>query len=89
MTNYVVEFIQRGSDRLDPADAGTAFCGGTTVIFDHRGEALYAIEKSVVSPTRLQRWRDYDQQIAARSALRTFCPDQRDPMSFAMIHRGC
>jgi hypothetical protein len=88
--DYVVEYLQKRPEKFDSDDAnGFEFRGGTTVIFDHSGEVRYAIEKSVASASRLERRRAFDRAVGERDARRTFRPDERQPMNFALIHRGC
>ena len=91
VVDYVTELIQKrrvklGSGRHAPE---IDLRGGTTVIFDRHGNVRYAIEKNVMSKRRIERRREFEDAMAERSALRTFMPDEREPLNFAMIHRGC
>jgi hypothetical protein len=91
--DYVVEFIQTRREYLNPPGGQPfKFRGGTTVIFKQVdqdvGEVRYAVEKSVTSRSRLKWRRAFDAELGERLALRTFLPDRREPMNFAVIHRG-
>ncbi len=65
------------------------FRGGSTVIFDHRGNVQFIITKSVNNPLRLKRRRRFDDEAASRSAQAHFLPnDWRQAFHFAALHRG-
>ncbi len=88
----VVEFLQRRVIHLDPTNPTSPtfkFRGGSTVIFDHRGDVRYVIEKRLSSEGRLAGQRDFLHRLNAESPL--FAYDGRRQLEmpeFAAIHRG-
>ncbi|HEX5379186.1 MAG TPA: hypothetical protein VFW47_11460 [Phenylobacterium sp.] len=91
--DYVVEFIQSRDEPYDPAapapSATFKHRGGATVIFGRDGAVRYSITKRLDSADRLERRRAFEDELGQRSALSTFLPDDRAPMNFSVIHRGC
>jgi hypothetical protein len=93
LVEFVVEFLQQREERLDPNDLaspGFVFRGGSTVIFNHRGEVRFVIDKRLASDERL-RQRDYLSSLSEHAAASAFTT--RMPLSialnFAALHRGC
>ncbi|HEY1629805.1 MAG TPA: hypothetical protein VGF56_00720 [Rhizomicrobium sp.] len=89
--DFVVQYLQQRQVAIDPANpkSGTMlFRGGSTVIFNHRGEVRYVIVKSVGSKTRLARQRAYLDEQAEMSAVALYAPDADKSLSFSAIHRG-
>jgi hypothetical protein len=90
--DFVVEFLQQRDEPLDPDLPGSPaikYFGGTTVIFDARGEVRYAIEKSITNRKRLDRQRDFRLEQWHASAAGPYLeakPDGR--INFRMVHRG-
>lgn len=92
VVDFVVEFMQKREEHLDPDDRKSptfTFRGGSTVIFNHRGEVRYVIQKRVDNDRRLAEQRDYMGQLGQMSALAVFKPDEIEPLNFAAVHRGC
>jgi hypothetical protein len=92
VVDFVVEFLQKKMERLDPKDPKSPqveFRGGSTVIFNRAGEVRYSIEKSIGNPSRLEAQREFHLQtgyaMPAAAYQDTFAVPAR---SFAAIHRG-
>jgi len=92
VVNFVVEFLQKKDERLDPPHPQSPvfdFRGGSTVIFDDRGNVRYAIAKRIDDRRRLDLQREFllescsDLASAPRKGrLRS------EPLNFAALHRG-
>ena len=94
VVDFVVEFLQQRQEKVDPHERDPhattfKFRGGSTVIFDHRGNVRYVIQKRVNSATRLARQRQYQVERSDTSAFATYDPHgEAEPLNFAAIHRG-
>ena len=92
VVDFVVEFLQRSVERLDPDDPKSPwfeFRGGSTVIFDDRGHVRYAIEKRIDNPRRLNAQREFYIQLCHNLPAGPYKDALRgEPLSFAAIHRG-
>jgi hypothetical protein len=92
VVDFVVEFLQRTFERLDPDDPKSPwfeFRGGSTVIFDDRGHVRYAIEKRIDNPRRLNAQREFYLQLCHNLPAGPYKDALRgEPLSFAAIHRG-
>jgi hypothetical protein len=94
LVEFVVEFLQQREERLDPNDLRSpkfVFRGGSTVIFNHRGEVRYVIDKRIANEGRLARQRDYLSSLGERATGSAFTGQTSVPLAlnFAAIHRGC
>ena len=88
--DFVVEFLQTREEKTDPGDPESPtfeFRGGSTVIFDHRGQVRYVIKKRIGSRQRLESQRQFQLERGDASALAIYHPE-RSSQSFAAIHRG-
>ena len=88
--DFVVQYLQERDVPLDPDDPKSpsmTLRGGSTVIFNHRGEVRYAIQKRINSDERLARQRDYRNQQAELSAVALY-DSGRQAMNFSAVHRG-
>lgn len=89
--NLIAQFLQQRKERLDPDDKKSPtfkFRGGSTVIFNHRGEVRYVIQKNINRQERLDEQRDYQSQLSAVSAASIFKPNELCTISFAAMHRA-
>ncbi len=89
--DFVVQFLQQREIPILPNEPGagtTLFRGGSTVIFDHRGEVRYVIHKSIGNRKRIARQRDYLNQQAEMSAVALYEANAAKPLDFAAVHRG-
>jgi hypothetical protein len=88
----VVEFLQQRKEPLfpdDPKSPSFTFRGGSTVIFDHKGQVRYVIQKRLDNATRLARQREYHLRLADGSALSPYLTTPRvEQLDFAAVHRG-
>jgi len=88
--DFVVQYLQHRVVPIYPSDPKSSpmtFRGGSTVIFNHRGEVRYAIQKRINSDERLARQRDYRNQRAELSAVALYDP-AASAMNFSAVHRG-
>jgi hypothetical protein len=90
--DFFVQFLQQRPEKIDPSDPKSPsfiFRGGSTVIFDRRGNVRYVIEKRITNDQRLARQRDYQFQRSEVSAFATYDPHgEPGPSNFAAVHRG-
>jgi hypothetical protein len=90
--DYVVEFLQQREEPLDPASpkGGTfTYRGGTTVLFDQRGNVRYTVRKRIENKRRLAEERDFHRSGGSLSAMAAYVPRPvLAGMNFADIHRG-
>jgi len=88
--DFVVQYLQHRKVPIDPSDSKSSsmiFRGGSTVIFNHRGEVRYAVHKSVASAWRLADQRDYRSQQAGQSAVALY-DEKAATTNFSAVHRG-
>ena len=91
VVDFVVEFLQRRVEKTDPNDPQSRefnYYGGSTVIFNHRGEVRYVIEKSILNQRRLEAQREYRAGFASRSAAAPYQQASEEGANFQMVHRG-
>ncbi len=92
VVDFVVEFLQQREEPLDPDVPGSptfSYRGGSTVIFDDRGEVRYVIEKSITNRGRLRQQQGFHLQRLSQSALAPYQGAQVDQqLNFQLIHRG-
>ncbi len=92
VVDFVVEFLQMKKEPLDPADPQSPemeFRGGSTVIFNRRGEVRYVVEKGIDSQRRLEAQREFLLQIGhGRPAAAYQDQFKIGGLNFAAIHRG-
>ena len=89
MVQFIVEFLQKREQRFDPTDLASAkftHRGGSTVIFDHRGQVQYVIDKPLGSDDRVAQQRAY---LSDSGSAAAFTSPTGSGSSFAAIHRGC
>jgi hypothetical protein len=94
LVEFVVEFLQQREERLDPNDLQSpkfVFRGGSTVIFNHRGDVRFVVDKRIANSDRLTRQREYLLSLGETSAATAFTGHAAAPLAlnFAAIHRGC
>ena len=92
VVDFVVEFLQRRTEPLDPKDSGLPefeYRGGSTVIFNRGGDVRYVVEKSIGNQHRLEAQREFLLQ-SSHSMPAAAYQDQFKirGSNFAAIHRG-
>ncbi|MGD0776518.1 MAG: peptidase M4 [Candidatus Solibacter sp.] len=92
IVDFVVEFLQKKTERLDPNDPKSAefeLRGGSTVIFNRAGEVRYVVEKSIGNQSRLESQREFHLQSGYATPAAAYQDTFKIPAcSFAAIHRG-
>lgn len=92
VVDFVVEFLQKKNERLDPSDPESRlfeFRGGSTVMFDDRGNVRYVIDKRIDNPKRLAAQREFFLDMCHNLASAPYEEQLRvESPSFAAIHRG-
>jgi hypothetical protein len=92
VVDFVVEFLQQKQEPLDPHTPRSpkiSYHGGSTVIFNHRGEVRYAIEKSIRNQSRLARQKSFLLESWGRSAAAPYLPANPSPrINFQLVHSG-
>lgn len=90
--DFFVQFLQQRVEKIDPDDPESStftFRGGSTVIFDERGNVRYVIQKRIMNERRLADQRDYQFRRGELSAFATYDHHgEAEPVNFAAIHRG-
>jgi hypothetical protein len=89
--DFVVQYLQQRKIPIvagDPDAGEIVFRGGSTVIFNHRGEVRYVIQKSINNADRIERQRAYLDGQAEMSAVALYAPHDAQPLNFAAVHRG-
>ncbi len=103
-SGFIAELTQRRDVLIDPKDARggrMSFRGGTTVVFDGRGDVRYAVYKRIGDPTtddknsRLKEQRDYQEQRAANLDAAAYLSGQdlaaklrSASIDFRLVHLG-
>lgn len=92
MVDFVVEFLQKKEEPLDPNTRNSpkiSYHGGSTVIFSHRGEVRYVIEKSIKSQSRLANQKAFLLDTWQQSAAAPYVPANPSPrINFQLLHTG-
>jgi hypothetical protein len=92
VVDFVVEFLQRRTEPLDlndPQSPVFEYRGGSTVIFNRKGEVRYVVEKSIDSQHRLEAQREFLLQSSHSMPAAAYQDQLKiSGMNFAAIHRG-
>jgi hypothetical protein len=92
VVDIVVEFLQLRKEPLDPDTPGgpeITFRGGSTVIFNSRGEVRYVIEKSIGNQSRLELQRGFSLAGAELCDCAPYLmPEIKSQVNFQAVHRG-
>lgn len=90
--DFVVEFLQQREEPLEPELPDSpkfSFRGGSTVIFDDRGEVRYVVEKSIANQSRLRQQREFHLRQFSESAFAPYRAAQVEQrVNFQLIHGG-
>ena len=93
VVDFVVELLQQRDEPVNPSLPNSPlykFRGGSTVIFDHRGNVRYVIEKSIHNRRRQAQQRAFHlAQLQAAPAAAYVSPTTLPPqVNFQLVHRG-
>ncbi len=89
--DFVVEFLQQRTAMLDPKTPGSptfSFRGGSTVIFDERGNVRYVIQKNVNNEARLRNQRSFHIQQLSQTPLAPQKKNLDTRTNFRLLHQG-
>jgi hypothetical protein len=89
-TEFVAQWVQKRTVRLyadDPASPPFDYYGGTTVVFDDKGDVRSVIAKRM-DDERLALQREFLSGVAARAPAAPFVAPFVPQISFAALHRG-
>jgi hypothetical protein len=86
-----VEFIAEilGSAPLDEDDTKRRFRGGSTVVFDRKGDAKLVVYKNLHSEGRRKTQKAFLEEALAATPLANYTDITDAPMHLSAIHRGC